>query len=687
MNPIAFSSFATRRESAFGQDDEEPVGVDLGNDEVASVQDLSVTFRRNGENIYAVRGVDLSIKRGEIVALVGESGSGKSVLALSLLGLIDSASRPEVSGSVKILGRSLNGIDAEELRELRRHRLGAIFQDPMTSLNPTMRIGKQLREVTESVDEVVDLLERVGIPQPLKMLDVYPFQLSGGLRQRVMIAMALAGRPALIIADEPTTALDVTVQAQILRLVKEIRDNFGTSFLFITHDLAVASAIADRVVVMYSGRVVERGSTQVLLEQPLHPYTRALLGSRLALGYRGGKRLPTLRGEAPDPRILAAGCSFQARCDVGLDACASKIPVLLDLPTGQSVSCLRYGSSATSFFDDTAATGDPPSEQPRALDHSLNEQKSQRGAKAALVINDLTVEFKVGTSGSRSVLKALRGVSLEVESGSSLVVVGESGSGKSTLLRSIAGLIKPSWGSIKRAQNTSCQMVFQDAGASLTPWMSVGELLDERLVAAGIRSKADKSARIAEALQAVGLGRQVLFAKAYQLSGGQRQRAALARAIVVPPSILLCDEPTSALDVSLAALVLNLIMALRERYRMTLIFVTHDLAVARVIADRIAVMYLGQVVETGSAHQILDEPVHPYTRSLLAAVPEQGKALPEILGEPASPLKIPAGCGFNPRCPVSVENCRTQEPLLKIFRDSHGHLVRCSRVDEGDVWQ
>ncbi len=639
---------------------------------VAAVKGLKVTFERAGEQIFALRGVDLEIAPSEIVALVGESGSGKSVLGLSLLGLLGHNSKPVVEGTIEVAGAQIGSLTEAQLRRLRRESLGAVFQDPMTSLNPTMRIGKQLAEVAGSAEACVELLRSVGVPDPARRLRAFPFELSGGLRQRVMIAMALAGSPKLIVADEPTTALDVTVQAQILELIRSVRDRFGTSFLLITHDLGVAATVADRVVVMYGGRVVETGRAPALLGGPEHPYTRALLRSRASLDGSGPRRLSVLRGEGVDSHSDLPGCSFAPRCELAFDGC-SATPVLGSFGDHQ-VACWRAGSAHSPFPEDDPGE-QAPAETPRS-----------RGL-ASVKINDVAVSFKVGRGGSQLALKALRGVTLDIEPGGALAIVGESGSGKSTLLRAIAGLAPIASGGVEIGAGGKVQMVFQDSGASLTPWMSVEELLEERLAVCGVRDRQERRQRILEACDSVGLYRQLLPAKAGQLSGGQRQRAALARAVVVAPEVLLCDEPTSALDVSLAAIVLNLIADLRERLGMTLLFVTHDLAVARVVADHVAVMYLGEIVEVGTTEQILKDPQHPYTRSLIDAVPESGRLPVPLKGEPASPLSIPAGCSFHPRCPGALAECGERPQILKVSPLSRGHFIRCEPVLEELTWR
>lgn len=513
---------------------------------VAVVEDFSVSLVRNGVRNQVLHHVDLQIRPGEILGLVGESGSGKSVLALGLLGLLPPESNPVTEGRITVGGVDLLHAGRDELRRVRREVLGAIFQDPMTSLNPTMRIGRQIGEATGDDAESVRLLETVGVRDAERRLRVYPHELSGGLRQRVMAAIAVADkgdatttRQRLIVADEPTTALDVTVQAQLLDLLRELRDDFGCSVLLITHDLGVADQIADRLAVLHHGELVEVGAAADVVRRPQHDYTRSLLASRLTL--------TTPRDE-------------------------------------------RFAGP-------------------------------QADADAAVTVRGLTKTFGVGRGRRRHEITAVDGVDLDIASGEALAIVGESGSGKSTLLRIVAGLERPTSGSVELAGDGEPQMVFQDAGSSLTPWLSIGETLGERL--RGLKLPRDEvRQRVVEALAAVDLPPEVAKARPGELSGGQRQRVGLARATMIPPAVLLCDEPTSALDASLAKSVLALIRDLRARIGMTVLFVTHDLAVARLMGDRIAVMQSGRVVELGPAEQVVSEPQDPYTRTLLAAVPE-----------------------------------------------------------------
>jgi len=636
---------------------------------LVAVDGLRVSFTRGNREVQAVRGVTLEVAPGEILGLVGESGSGKSALGLSLLGLLPTNPAPKVSGSAVVCGVDMVTASPEDRRLLRRRHLGAVFQDPMTSLNPTMRVGRQVAEAMGEGQQVVELLSSVGIPDARRRAEAYPHELSGGLRQRVMIAMAIAGSPALVVADEPTTALDVTVQAQILDLLRQLCDQLGTSFILITHDLGVAAQASDRIAVLYGGRLAEVGSASELFTASRHPYTRGLLRSRLLLDTDRSRPVATLPGEPPDPRAYPPGCAFAPRCPARTEECEVSPPALSTLPDGRQLACLHP-------LDGAAADGLRVVPEPWEVPQELRD-----AARApAVVINEAHKTFTLRSGLKRLHLQALRGVNLEVAKGEAVALVGESGCGKSTLLRAIAGLLPIEQGSIEFGRGTPPQMVFQDAGASLTPWMTIGELVGERLLEEGL-SRRQRAERVRAALALVGLPAEVADAKAAQLSGGQRQRAALARATVVPPGILLCDEPTSALDVSLAATVLNLIGRLRRELGMAVLFVTHDLAAARMVADRIAVMYLGRVVETGTSDELCRQPAHPYTQALLSTVPDLGRAGVRIEGEPANPLHPPAGCAFHTRCPDAVEDCATRaQVLVTIGREYPARAVACSLV-------
>jgi peptide/nickel transport system ATP-binding protein len=646
---------------------------------VIALDSLQVSFMRGGQAVHALRGISLEVMPGEIVGLVGESGSGKSVLGLTLLGLLPTHPPPQVSGSAVVCGTDMVHASREESRLVRKEHMGAVFQDPMTSLNPTMRVGRQVAEAAGTEADALRLLDAVGVPEAKRRLRAYPHELSGGLRQRVMIAMAVAGSPSLVIADEPTTALDVTVQAQILQLLASLRDEFGTSFILVTHDLGVAAQVADRIAVLYGSRLAEVGGAEEVLQRPVHPYTEALLRSRLTLGCDRTRPIVTLPGEPPDPRAHPPGCPFGPRCEFHAAECDAALPELETVsPARESVrlaACIRWNDPSR------VVAGRGALEPWPAIDLGVTGS-----APPAVLIHDVHKSFPIGGTFNRQQLHALRGVTLGVSKGEALALVGESGCGKSTLLRSIAGLQPINSGSIEFGRGARPQMVFQDAGASLTPWLTIGELIGERLRTESL-SRSQRAERVQAALRQVGLPPEVAESKPLQLSGGQRQRAALARATVVPPDVLLCDEPTSALDVSLAATVLNLIGQLRRDLGMAVIFVTHDLAAARVVADRIAVMYLGRIVELGQSDAVCARPAHPYTQALLAAVPDLARRKVRLQGEPASALDPPSGCEFHPRCPMARAACASAPaPLIPLDLEPPREVACPVFVERGASW-
>jgi peptide/nickel transport system ATP-binding protein len=604
------------------------------------VRDLHVTFESPAGDVKALRGASLTIAPGEILGLVGESGSGKSVLGLTALGLLPRDPHPVLSGTVSLDGEDMVAATENERRARRGAYISAVFQDPMSSLNPSMRVGVQVAEALAAgaaddrvdgqtqAERVIELLGQTGIPEPAVKARCYPHELSGGLRQRVMIAMALARSPRLVVADEPTTALDVTVQAKVLDLLASAARDRGVALLLVTHDLGVAARICDRIAVAYAGRIVEVGRTPQILGRPQHPYTVGLLASRPRLdGLVAGGDLPSLPGQPPDPRRPLDGCAFAPRCPRADAGCEAPVPLVAS--GDRRCECHHVGSveswppaagrsvrPARVLVLDAAGTGPKPG--------AAVELPS-----AALVLDDVVREYarprRHPFAARPEPLRAVDGVSLTLPVGGSLAIVGESGSGKTTLLRMVVGLLDPTAGAVRLGPGAPPQLIFQDAGASLTPWMSIGDQITERLAALDV-PRAERAARVAATLESVGLPAEAAGAFPRKLSGGQRQRAAIARAIAVPPALLACDEPVSALDVSLAAQVLNLLCDLRAELGIALLFVTHDLAAARAVADEVAVMHRGVVVERGPTDQIFTDPAHEYTRELLAAVPDVAEA-------------------------------------------------------------
>jgi peptide/nickel transport system ATP-binding protein len=550
------------------------------------------------------------------------------VLGLAALGLLPRVAGLNVAGGVALDGEDMLTASEDQRRARRGSYITAVFQDPMASLNPSMRIGSQVAESAPEAgtEEIVELLAQTGIPEPHVKVGCYPHELSGGQRQRVMIAMALARNPRLVVADEPTTALDVTIQARVLELLARSAAERGAALLLITHDLGVAAHLCDRIAVAYAGRIVEVGTASQVLFRARHPYTVGLLASRPKLdGSVAGGALATLPGQPPDPRRLAPGCAFAPRCPAADEECARPTPV--SIIDGRRCECHHPGACSTWPQGGSSQT------QAESLLRYVGEDTASAPASElpapALALEDLVCEFPQRRrrlfGGARPPLRAVGGVSLALPAGGSLAIVGESGSGKTTLLRMVVGLQQPSGGRVLLGPGPPPQLIFQDAGASLTPWLTIGDQVSERLAKLGV-ARAERSARVLATLEAVGLPPEAARALPRSLSGGMRQRAAIARAIAVPPTLLACDEPVSALDVSLASQVLNLLCELRAKLGLALLFVTHDLAAARAVADEIAVMSEGLIVEHGPTEELFAAPEHPYTQELLAAVPNIARA-------------------------------------------------------------
>jgi peptide/nickel transport system ATP-binding protein len=659
---------------------------------VAVIQDLQVAFRSRQGRVQALRSVSLEIAAGEVIAVVGESGSGKSVLGQSILGLVARTPGAEISGSVRVAGVDMLAADDRARRAVQRHLLGAVFQDPLTSLNPTTKIGAQLTERGIRRARALANLGDAGVPSAASRAGQFPHELSGGLRQRVAIAMALGaapaephkagptdvpvyglgnatGTPQLIVADEPTTALDVSVQAQIVLLFDRLRREHGCAVLFVTHDLGVAASIADRIVVLYAGRICEVGPAADILGRPTHWYTKALLAARISVDTPAGSPILAIPGAPPNPTAPPPGCPFAPRCPNAQDDCRATMPELTPRPASDGAgmaSCFHRQPlrPAADRVADAAAHRIIKSPSPRdGAPFPIDEEM-------ALELRQVSKRFVVAGGrlglGGQDVY-AVADVSLAIPSGGSLALVGESGCGKTTTLRIACGLIRPDAGEVRwGARSGRPQLVFQDAGSSLTPWMTVGALLDEQFGRRGIPRNERRDASLA-LLERVGLDARAAGAKARNLSGGQRQRAAIARALASEPRLLICDEPVSALDASLAIRVLELLQALRSELGVALLTVTHDLGVARRIAEDLVVMYRGEIVEQGPVEAVFARPAHPYTEGLLAAIPttEPGRLSPKLAGEPPSPIGRVTGCAFQPRCPFAQARCLIDKPLLR----------------------
>ena len=627
---------------------------------------LSTELAGRSGPVRVVDGVSLAVEAGQLVGLVGESGCGKTMLALSMMRLLPEGGRV-VAGQVAFRGRDVLALDEEPLRAMRGRHLSMSFQDSMTALNPLMPVGAQLRETMAAHDRyspaevrgrVVPALRRVGIPAPETRVKDHPHQFSGGMRQRVMISMSLSNEPELLIVDEATTALDVTTQAQVVALLRELNANLGTAIVIITHNLALVAGLCQRVIVMYAGRVVEDGPVEEIFANPQHPYTWSLLRSLPRLDGRAGSALVPVPGSPPDPAVLPPGCTFHPRCPFVEPRCRHQEPELEPVGAGHRARCWVLMANASTPTDAPAEAED----RHPAPAHRCSNAKGQA---ALLRVEDLTKHYP-GPAGLR---RAVDGVTLVVRRGEILGLIGESGCGKSTLARIVACLVPPTGGRVVldgqdltalgkrrlRAARRRVQMVFQDPFASLDPRMTVAQTLLEPLANLGM-ARSDRTERVGELLDMVELGIRLRDRYPHELSGGQRQRVAIARALAPSPSLLICDEPVSALDVSIQAQVLDLLADLRARLDLTCLFITHDLAVVRHIADRVAVMYLGRLVEVAEADGLFDGPKHPYTQALLDAVPvpdpagQRSRPPSGLPGEVPSPDDPPSGCHFHPRC-------------------------------------
>jgi peptide/nickel transport system ATP-binding protein len=652
-----------------------------------AVENLRLGFAAGSKTLAAVDSISFAISAGETFALLGESGCGKSVTAQGIMRLLPAAGRV-ISGSVSLNGEELLTLPEAEMRRVRGSRIAMIFQEPATSLNPVLTVGSQLGEVLErhcnlrgepARQRMVELLRQVGIADPARRLDEYPFQFSGGMKQRVMIAIALAGEPELLIADEPTTALDVTVQAQILDLLAELQRERGMAILLITHDLGVVARMAQRIGVMYAGELVEVAGREEFFRRPRHPYTQALFAALPEVSRRGTV-LTTIPGQVPALSAMPAGCRFADRCAHVMAHCRSVSPDWRPLSTAHAVRCHWTGEAGAAAA---------------ALRLGLGERMPELAP--FLAVDGLKVHFLIRRGLlQRTVgqVRAVDGVSLSISPGRTLALVGESGCGKTTVGKSLLQLIKPTAGSVRlggselvgmapqrlRAARRHLQMVFQDPFASLNPRMRVGEIIAEGMGA--LVAEADATARataVAALLKQVGLPDEAAGRFPHEFSGGQRQRIAIARALAVQPQLLICDEPTSALDVSVQAQILNLLKQLQEELGVSYLFITHNFAVVEYLANDVAVMYLGRIVERGTAEEVLRSPCHPYTQALLSAVPVPRLAAPTAVirlpGEAPSPANPPAGCHFHPRCPQAMDVCRQRYP--ETSQVSATHTANC----------
>ena len=679
--------------------------------------------------VKAVDGVSLSIRAGETVGLVGESGSGKTMTGMSIMRLLPNGGRI-TGGSIKLNGRELTTLDEREMCEVRGNKIGVVFQDPMTALNPTMTIGDQIAEPVQvhlgagkraSLSRAVELLELVGMPKPRQRLNDYPYQLSGGLRQRAVIAMALACDPDLLIADEPTTALDVSIQAQILGLLDDLVGRLQMGMLLITHDMGVVADRTDRVMVMYAGQIVEVSNTWTLFNEIRHPYAEALLDSIPHMEVDRGQTLYSIPGLPPDLSDPPKGCRFASRCRYAREECLETAPVLESEDGSHSFACFFPVRRVAGLGSPVNAAPPGPENAPDDLivDLATSAGSDRRAAGAGangagdggasgnaardggalLTVDHVVKQFPIRRGALRrkvGAVHAVSDVSLEIGRGETLGLVGESGSGKTTLGRLIMALEKPDSGSISfdgeplaalkgkslRRERRKFQFVFQDPYSSLDPRMRVLSILREPLASQRVGTKDEQIVRIEKLLHEVGLSAGVVDLYPHQFSGGQRQRIGLARALVLEPRLIVADEPVSALDVSVQSQVLNLMRSIQAEHSLTYIVISHDLSVVRYLADRIGVMYLGKLVEVGPSDDVYRHPAHPYTAGLLASIPSSAPAKvrgrrPAVMsGELPSASEPPSGCRFRTRCPKAAEICAVEEPLLRRFNEQ-GHQAAC----------
>jgi peptide/nickel transport system ATP-binding protein len=683
-----------------------------------SVSDLKVWFGESDRPVRAVDGVDLTLHRGKTFALLGESGCGKSMTALSILRLLPPGGRI-VSGHIRLDGQDLLGLTEPAMQEIRGGRIAMIFQEPQTSLNPVLPVGVQIGEALirhrklqgDTVrEEVLSLLDAVGIPDRARRYDEYPHQLSGGMKQRVMVAMALAGRPDLLIADEPTTALDVTIQAQVLELLKQLQRDMGMAILLITHDLGVVAGMADEVSVMYAGHIVEHSDRETFFKAPAHPYSRKLFDS-LPTSAKRGHELSVIRGSVPALTQVFPACRFEARCDHAWELCRKVPPRWIEPNPRQGVRCHLHDPEVHKEMPlppvrgkvgmGVESVGGHIQSLPPSYPSPCKGEGIETGRHIGLPLlaaEGIKVHFPIHAGIFRRVVghvRAVDGVSLRIDRGTTLALVGESGCGKTTVGKGLLRLIPLTEGAIRfdgadftrlkaqdlRRKRAEVQFIFQDPYSSMNPRMRVGEIVEEGLIAQKLgENRKVRQERVDELLRQVGLSPEIKYRYPHEFSGGQRQRICIARALAVHPRLVVCDEPTSALDVSVQAQILNLLKDLQDRLGLAYLFITHNISVVEYLAQRVAVMYLGRIVEQGTVDEILNTPKHPYTQALLSAVPvvdeaDRRRQVIRLAGELPSPANPPQGCHFHPRCPHAMPQCRLAYPGAASFSDTH--TARC----------
>jgi peptide/nickel transport system ATP-binding protein len=722
---------------------------------VLRIQNLETILHTETTAVRAVDGLTLEIGRGETFALLGESGCGKSMTALSVMRLLPESGEI-LGGSVRLGEKDLLLLPEAAMRGVRGKRISMVFQEPMLSLNPVMTVAEQIGEVLRrhfdlrgvaEQQRIVEILNQVGIPDAPRRMHEYPFQFSGGMKQRMMIAMALAGQPELLIADEPTTALDVTIQAQVLDLMRALQQRDGMAILLITHDLGVAAQMAHRVGIMYAGEIVETATRDAFFRGPAHPYSRKLLASLPGRDRRRqGLRLAAISGNVPPLSQEFVGCRFADRCDHAWELCHEAAPGWSIVAGEHHVRCHLFDADFRSLVAEQASVR-LPQENNYPLDNSYAVDQSTAGVASSpspaamadaaaeaclLTVTDLKVHFPIRKGLMKNVVgyvKAVDGVSLQIREGKTLALVGESGCGKTTVGKGILQLIPPTSGSVRynglelvglernrlRRMRAEFQLIFQDPYSSLNPRMRIIDIIEEGINSLNVgngregsegegsevahqpsasppnvshrkppqgptpQRPASQGQSIDALLDSVGLPPEAKWRYPHEFSGGQRQRIAIARALAVNPKLIICDEPTSALDVSVQAQILNLLKDLQSNLGLAYLFITHNISVVEYLADEVAVMYLGRIVERGTVDEVLTTPKHPYTQALLSAVPvielESKRPIIHLHGDLPSPAHPPAGCHFHPRCPHAMSVCAEIYPATSSF--SSTHTARC----------
>jgi peptide/nickel transport system ATP-binding protein len=673
---------------------------------ILEVKNLKTEFLTERGTVKAVNNVNYSIEKGEMLGIVGESGAGKSVTGLSILDLIESPGQI-VDGEVRYKGQDLLSLSDEEFRHIRGDDIAMIFQDPMTSLNPAYTIGTQIidticehKDTTKQMarERAIELLGDVGIPDPSERVDSYPHEFSGGMRQRALIAMALSCDPDLLIADEPTTALDVTIQAQILELVKDLQDKYDLTIQLITHDMGVIVNYCDRVGVMYAGEIVEEGTVREIFETPRHPYTIGLMNAIPRI--RDPRdTLDTIPGTMPDLIETPSGCSFRDRCPHATEDCASTDPPLEPVNDEDShrSACIRIDTIDFGELFSISELSEGKDTKENTLDTTSELLMEAKNVKK--YFDPESQGWFDRILGDKKQVHAVDEVSLTINRGETLGLVGESGCGKTTLGRALTQLYDVDDGSVVfagsdlttmskreiREKRKDFQMIFQDPFSSLNPRKTVRDIIGRPLeIHNSFESSDEKEERIIELIEEVGLETGHLDRYPHEFSGGQKQRIGIARALAVEPDFIVADEPVSALDVSVQAKILNLLMDLQDEYGLTYLFIAHDLNVVQHIADRIGVMYLGELVELGDVDQIFTPPYHPYTEVLLTSIPrlrldeKQSRVIPT--DEPPSPIDPPSGCRFHTRCPHAFSECSSTKP--RDIEVENGHNINCHLYDD-----